>query len=1638
MALTPVTTETIIARNFAGLFGKVLGFQSMNAEVAKAGLDTDAYLNVLFLNNFANATSEVIANLLVTNTGITDPQTVADATEYVIWVLDTNIGYNGGKQFLGAAIDDILDELRLLEGGTNEEYGAIAAAWNAGVDEAVTYSQTASNTDTTFDISDTAAPVITAHDAVSYAENAAADAVLATISATDNVGVTGFEITTGNDDGFFAISATGEITLTEAGVAADAASNDFETTPNTFTLGVVASDAKGNKSAAVDVVFNVTDVDDTAPTLVAATLANTTVKLNFNETLQAANLNGTAFSVVDANNANITVNSVVVSGTQVTLTLAATPTGAIKVGYTAPATGDKLQDAAGNVVANITDQTAVTDVTAPTLSGSLPADNATAFVAADNLVLTFSEDVLLGTGNITIVNAADATDTRTIAANDATQVSVSGKVVTINPAADLKTGVAYYVNIPATAVLDLAGNAYAGISNATTLNFTTVAAAGTPGETFVLTNSLITGKGDELTGKTGDDTFNALTLNTLETGDKVNGAEGTDTLDALIGSAAAVSLTVVPLLTSVEKVYVQTTAGTGASVQTLNLASSTGYTELWSKGTLDAGGFNDLTFTNIGSAATKLGMINVARSGGTGFDLTNTFTTAALAGASDTIAVTLNNVGQSDNGGTVAPDLLINVASGTNGAENLTITTTGAAARLGTLASEDVTPGNSVLKLLTINGDQNLRIENAVDFAGGTGTVDAAAFTGALNLNLSSADDIKVTGGSGNDRFAFGANLTAADQIDGGLGTDTLAANLFTDIVAAANASRLTSIEAVELQAAPTATATLDVSKVGGVNAINFAAGLGTTAITSTISNIASGATITIAATGTDGVQVNVKDANLVANTTDVLNLVFGTAATAAEFAVGTINATATGIETINVSALATAANSGTGAAYTATIGTDATLKTINVSGSADVSLTYAGASLTAYDASTATGTQTTTAGMFSTSGASIKGGTIADTLIGNTGNDTIDAGAGNDTITGGLGSDKITTGAGSDKIILSANGNTAGLSNTVVDTITDFTLGSGGDVLAHELLGANTPTQDLLISKSFVSSLTGALASGGTDGRSELIILDSTVPGLLAADSLALTNLLFNLSSANYGNVLVAYSATAGGDVRLATATIVGGDITNVVDMTVLQGITTASLNSGFNAANLSGLNVPITATAAAFNTLTGLNLTSAIILGANNTINTTGAFAVGSTITGDTGTDTLAISDGLAAVLPALTSIENITLAVAHAGLTVPAGAFAITGSTGADTVILGNGVQTYNTNGGIDAVTLGAAGQTVTNSAAVASGVSATAARLIGLTYTGNAGGADTLTITDTPVNLATAAPTLTSVETISFSAPNAAVTATAAQVAAATTAFTATGGATEALTLTTNVTDTTLDKVSGFETLTLNGTGAQNITTVDALVAAAGTLTVTNPGNGILTFNGAAETNGAFNITGGTAADVIIGGAGADTITGGASNDTITVGAGADHIVFAATAATNGADTITDFLVSGADKLDFTAFLGGPASVNTTAFDITGTTGSVTGAPNVAVAFNKVGALVAGDIATATGANKIAMEDNSKAVILTTSDADGASDAGVESYNIYYVEDSDAGAGQTFVVTLVGTLTNTVELNAAAVAAAAAYV
>lgn len=112
--------------------------------------------------------------------------------------------------------------------------------------------------------------------------------------------------------------------------------------------------------------------------------------------------------------------------------------------------------------------------TPPLVTGFSPADSSVNVAINANLTVTFNESISAGSGLITIKNLTNSTQS-TINITDATQVSISGATLTINPTNNLLSSSVYAIQIAGGAVEDSAGAAFAGIANDTTWNFTTAA-----------------------------------------------------------------------------------------------------------------------------------------------------------------------------------------------------------------------------------------------------------------------------------------------------------------------------------------------------------------------------------------------------------------------------------------------------------------------------------------------------------------------------------------------------------------------------------------------------------------------------------------------------------------------------------------------------------------------------------------------------------------------------------------------------------------------------------------------------------------------------------------------------------------------------------------------------------------------------------------------------------------------------------------------------------------------------------------------------------------------------------------------------------------------------------------------------------
>ncbi len=113
----------------------------------------------------------------------------------------------------------------------------------------------------------------------------------------------------------------------------------------------------------------------------------------------------------------------------------------------------------------------VVDQTPPTINATNPADNANGASLIANLTATFNESITFGTGSITLYDENDAV-VQTVS-NGSPGYSISGSTLTFNPSANLLVNTDYYIHIDPTAIKDLAGNPFAGITDNTTWNFNT-------------------------------------------------------------------------------------------------------------------------------------------------------------------------------------------------------------------------------------------------------------------------------------------------------------------------------------------------------------------------------------------------------------------------------------------------------------------------------------------------------------------------------------------------------------------------------------------------------------------------------------------------------------------------------------------------------------------------------------------------------------------------------------------------------------------------------------------------------------------------------------------------------------------------------------------------------------------------------------------------------------------------------------------------------------------------------------------------------------------------------------------------------------------------------------------------------------
>ncbi|MDZ5461527.1 DUF4347 domain-containing protein, partial [Azohydromonas lata] len=360
-----------------------------------------------------------------------------------------------------AAVNAALASVTFTTTANTTGAAAIQVATNDGT--TTTYSSIA------LDLTDVA-PAIDGPASLTVDENSPAGTVVGSMQVSGDTNGLTWSITGGTGAGLFTIDATGTIKVASGAVL------DHEAA-NSYTLEVGVYDETGGStldaSATVGITIGNLNEAPTALGLSSASLGQSTATAGATVgTFATTDPDGVcsftyAFATGsggnDADNGKFSI-----SGSTLSVGASALAAGSYKVHVRTTDGGGLYTEQAFTIT--------VSDDVAPALdaAASTPLDGATGVASADNLVLKFSEAVAAGSGFIRIVNPDNSSDTRVIDVTDASQVTIAGSTVTVNPTASLRGGTHYHVLVDAGALVDGAGNASVAVSSDTVLDFHTV------------------------------------------------------------------------------------------------------------------------------------------------------------------------------------------------------------------------------------------------------------------------------------------------------------------------------------------------------------------------------------------------------------------------------------------------------------------------------------------------------------------------------------------------------------------------------------------------------------------------------------------------------------------------------------------------------------------------------------------------------------------------------------------------------------------------------------------------------------------------------------------------------------------------------------------------------------------------------------------------------------------------------------------------------------------------------------------------------------------------------------------------------------------------------------------------------------
>ncbi|MBU1815123.1 MAG: hypothetical protein KKI10_18900, partial [Alphaproteobacteria bacterium] len=560
-----------------------------------------------------------------------------------------------------------------------------------------------------------------------------------------------------------------------------------------------------------------------------------------------------------------------------------------------------------------------------------------------------------------------------------------------------------------------------GLTTLTSANVTTTSAipdAPVAGSTFTLTTGT-----DVIAGTSGNDTIigEFTGTATVNAADQIDGGAGTDTLK-LFGTPAAL-----PAGTTNIEVLNYVNPGTG----TIDLTGApTGVTRVQ----VDQMKGGTITSTGRSGITLDLATLNNADVGGGvtwAANATDTTLNLELSGYSNAGAQALSVTGAA------ATTLSITTDTAASKVATLTGPATATTVNLAVGSGANLTVTSlaaSAAKTVNISGAGKATISGS-DLAA-TVTVDASTNTGGATYTGEAGSTLTFKGGSGNDQVTIAvADITTADTLTGGAGTDTIAlstAATLTGTAAAAGVNKATGFESLQFGAG----SSVDVGFItNGIT--NFKTAAGNVSLTASNSLSTTTYTVDNSAGNTGTVSVS----NKVGETSASVTLDAGAATTNQTLNTLTFNGVT------NVALVST--GTGTGSANTITNLNTSDNSVITITGSKALTLTNAidgTATGSKVDASALTGKLTLTGTGFADV---ITGGTAADSLLGGAGDDTISSGDGNDYISSGTGADVITTGAGNDLVELTANA-----SVLTFATVSDF---AAGDALSFANKGTET-----------------------------------------------------------------------------------------------------------------------------------------------------------------------------------------------------------------------------------------------------------------------------------------------------------------------------------------------------------------------------------------------------------------------------------------------------------------------------------------------------------------------------------------------------------------------------------------------------